>query len=687
MVAGSGSPWPLGALAFDQARGELVHRTGTAETWVHDGDRWEKRAAEATSGPGPFLLADDPVRRRVVQQNMVNGQTLEWDGLQWVLRTTNTSLISDSAVMAYDRVRQRSVLSHWIPSSSSYHTWEWDGAVWTRLDTNFWTRPNAMTFAPNRGRVVGIINASALYEWTGSTWQLIQNNVLPTRTAPDWTVAYDERRQRMVFVQSNAANLEVFEWDGATLLAAAPPAAPVGRRSLRTVWDPVRERVVCCGGEVYPNWLSDCWEWDGASWTERDEAPLAGRPMTMARDPNRDRTVVFGSVWSTVQSSTWEWDGHRWHHVPTGALPVSTVGQLVYDDARARMMFCGTNGANLANWTFDGASFTPLPSSNTPSARTGFALIYDSNRQEVLMVGGTSPGPNVETWRFDGTNWMQATPAVSPSARADHAMAYDPSRDRTILFGGSAADTWEWNGTTWLRRFPATAVTARFGHAMAYDPQRSMVVMTGGGYYNGPPIALWARPAELFEWNGTDWQRRATTGLPATVYAQLTHDGQALLLQTGMRERRPSPLSDLVTASTTYRLVAAPAASVTSHGIGCAGALGVPSLDAQHVPYVGNPTFSQRVTSVAAATPVVLAYGDNLANIPLAGACSQLLTPIFASDFALTGNGGVVTFPLAIPNDTGLLGYVLVTQAAVLDGVGAYDGVAVTKALRLTIGH
>lgn len=95
-------------------------------------------------------------------------------------------------------------------------------------------------------------------------------------------------------------------------------------------------------------------------------------------------------------------------------------------------------------------------------------------------------------------------------------MAYDSNRGVTVLFGGLLAgdatasnQTWEWNGTAWTLR-TSTGPAARFGHALAYDAERRVTVLFGGVTYNtaNPPTLN----DETWEWNGTGWSQRVIPG-------------------------------------------------------------------------------------------------------------------------------------------------------------------------------
>jgi len=98
-----------------------------------------------------------------------------------------------------------------------------------------------------------------------------------------------------------------------------------------------------------------------------------------------------------------------------------------------------------------------------------FDMAYDSKRQVVVLFGSynddgirdNDPLEPIEpsTWEYDGVGWEKVDTTDSPSARYGHAMAYDSNRGVVVLFGGADSntdyglnDTWEYDGTTWVQR-------------------------------------------------------------------------------------------------------------------------------------------------------------------------------------------------------------------------------------------
>ena len=221
-------------------------------------------------------------------------------------------------------------------------------------------------------------------------------------------------------------------------------------------YDSARGVVVLFGGSIYGYDNGATWEWDGATWTERNvSGPGSRAGHAMAYDSARGVVVLFGGTtygYGSDNGATWEWDGDTWAAVHPGAS----------DSAEA------------------------------PSPRAGHAMAYDSARGVVVLFGGGKYGYDHrgDTWEWDGTTWSKVHDGspdgvTAPTPRSDHAMAYDSARGVVVLFGGDdtgyllSDDTWEWDGTEWIAG-PAAGPSARSRHATAYDTAREEVMLFGG---------------------------------------------------------------------------------------------------------------------------------------------------------------------------------------------------------------
>jgi hypothetical protein len=169
-------------------------------------------------------------------------------------------------------------------------------------------------------------------------------------------------------------------------------------------------------------------------------------------------------------------------------------------------------------------------------ARQLFSMAYDSDRERLVMFGGTLAPTRVDDvweWSSRAMTWANRTPDPRPtswpSARDSHGLAYDSVRHRTVLFGGwdgePKGDTWEWDGAAgaWERRSDSVAALGnRNNFGLAYDSVRNKTILFGGirnvsatgdaAATNGVVLS------ETWEWNGGagTWTSRTPTPLPTS---------------------------------------------------------------------------------------------------------------------------------------------------------------------------
>jgi len=259
----------------------------------------------------------------------------------------------------------------------------------------------------------------------------------------------------------------------------------------------------------------------------------------MAWDSGRGRMVLFGG-WNGQQQfgDTWEWDGSGWSDRSPGASrPVPRAGHaMVFDTTRNRVLLVGgQDGASATAvrqdaWEWDGQNWTDrTPASGLPPARRNHAMAWDGARAEAVLFGGAGAGTTrlADTWLWNGTAWSERLVATRPDKRRSHAMAFDAGRGRVVLFGGvddTVAPYGKIFGDTWewdgtaWAQQATTGPHARSGHAMFYDAVRGRVVLFGG--YNGVPLEGFPQ-RDVWEWDGTAWtERTPASGGPR---ARFTH--------------------------------------------------------------------------------------------------------------------------------------------------------------------
>lgn len=221
------------------------------------------------------------------------------------------------------------------------------------------------------------------------------------------------------------------------------------------------------------------------------------------------------------------------------APPGRMAAPMVYDSDRDRLvMFGGRAGSNnlQETWEHDGVDW--ILRGNVGPWYSGNAMrfaeaVYDPVRQVTLVaVMGITV---MDTRQWDGTSWQALSPTNAPPSRTHFALAYDSARDRAVLVAGrqgsmSLSDTWEWDGTDWLLRTTG-GPPPREAHAMAYDAANGVVVLFGG-----TSVTSGQTFADTWMWNGTYWLQSFAPGPSARRNHHMAYDAlrQRVVLHGGL---------------------------------------------------------------------------------------------------------------------------------------------------------
>src|SRR5262245_8004832 len=258
---------------------------------------------------------------------------------------------------------------------------------------------------------------------------------------------YDPLRDRMVVFggsNSNGRFNDVYELTFAgtpTWTKLTPAGTPPSVRNLHTaIYDPVRDRMIVFGGYSPPNFLNEVWVLNLSGtpvWSQLfpgGTAPSPRRQHSAIYDPVRDRMVICGGqgpgqagdVWavSLVGAPTWS--------------PISTSGpsplpndshSAIYDPAGDRMVVFGGVAPNLYRkdtWALSLASrqWTLLSSGVPPlDGREMHGAVLDQPRQRMVVFGGLGEnGAHNDTWAFTlgAAQWV----AISPGPPGAHPAFY-----------------------------------------------------------------------------------------------------------------------------------------------------------------------------------------------------------------------------------------------------------------------
>lgn len=262
-------------------------------------------------------------------------------------------------------------------------------------------------------------------------------------------------------------------------------------------WDSVRNEFII----TYPCSL-DTWAWDGTNWELRYDGSQNGAHY-MTFDEARGVGVLFGGSCGYGEH-TWEWDGTTWT-MPTLSVEPSSFADataITYDSARGQVLwygewlwvphdpFCCVDFFPHL-WAWDGGSqWVKIVDEGPLYLFPAFA--FDSHRQVAVLFGGANIVDFADTWEWDGNSWTQRFPPVSPPPRIEHTMAFDSDRNVMVMAGGTSLsvyvfdDTWEYDGITWRQVAVRTPYPGVAAPLMAYDRVRKVMILHGGYLPNLP---------------------------------------------------------------------------------------------------------------------------------------------------------------------------------------------------------
>lgn len=211
------------------------------------------------------------------------------------------------------------------------------------------------------------------------------------------------------------------------------------------------------------------------------------------------------------------------------AIPVAALAQpssrsgarmVFHEEEDAVILFGGLSGVDSSGlryglddtWRWTGRRWVRVLTPDRPAGRGEFAMVYDSNRDVIVLFGGfDGTNPLSDTWIFDNGNWQQVPTPNSPGERRLPGAAFDPVRDRVVLFGGfrgseRLTDTWEFDGTTWTQIDAGTPEITN--PSMVWDEAFDEILMTG---VDSTGIAA------MYQLAGGTWETLSPTTIPDCV--------------------------------------------------------------------------------------------------------------------------------------------------------------------------
>lgn len=230
---------------------------------------------------------------------------------------------------------------------------------------------------------------------------------------------------------------------------------------------------------------------------------------------------LFGGYCSQTKSrlnDLWKYSNGRWIEIQSDLKPEARSGHsMIYDKEReALVVFGGKNDkGELLNdlWNWDGHSWKRI-SDGGPEKRQSHRMVSLSEGDGLFLFGGSNiyGSPLGDSWLFKDGAWTEIS-GKGPPGRLQHTMCFDLRNKKVILFGGFTkienqkhvyGDTWEWGQSTGWKLVANNSGLARDHHAMSFDTCTNTAILFGG--YNGGYLG------ETLGWTGESWEVLSESG-------------------------------------------------------------------------------------------------------------------------------------------------------------------------------
>jgi hypothetical protein len=274
----------------------------------------------------------------------------------------------------------------------------------------------------------------------------------------------------------------------------------------------------------------------------------------MAYDQKDGYTVLFGGASSNqfgeatnATNYTWKFQNGAWTNItPPHSPPARYLAGMAYDAADGMIVLFG--GATLEcatpnscktsdlndTWEFSGGIWTKVVPTNSPEAREGAAMTYDTGDGYLLLFGGEGeshgPQPLNDTWEFQAGEWTNISSYPAPAASSNPLTAVDDVQaGDVVVIEGSVnvrlnSTLWSYAGGHWAK-LPSVPLLRGDQPALSYDPSTGYVVLFGGLISTGP--GQYGTLGDTWILSGGTWRNVTSTFSPPPNYgAPMAPDAQ-----------------------------------------------------------------------------------------------------------------------------------------------------------------
>jgi hypothetical protein len=291
----------------------------------------------------------------------------------------------------------------------------------------------------------------------------------PNLNPTNGVVAYDPDHKVVLLVTAGTRRqtelLQTWAWNGRTWARRNPAVSPPARSEALLAYDPRRQVMVLQGGLASnnPGGLTDTWEWDGASWSQRRPAHApdsSQEPGSMTYDPIGHRMLLY-----QFPAQTWSWDGKDWIQIQPAHVPGLWTGNLVFDNTRVVLVGGTPDGNRTETWAWTGSDWKLLVRDHAPKLPALVPIVLDGARNKVLLFGG---GPGDDTWTWDSSRWVREHPRHSPVSSWPALLIYDAALGEVVAFTGfdqgAITGSYAWNGSDWTALATTTPAAVPAGN-------------------------------------------------------------------------------------------------------------------------------------------------------------------------------------------------------------------------------
>lgn len=304
----------------------------------------------------------------------------------------------------------------------------------------------------------------------GNGWTLVDNAEPTSRWGH--ALALDTTRNVLVLYGGVTGETDTWEYPlGQATGRAWRRTATVGpgpRLFHAMAYDAARGKMVLVGGRYAPivsfantAATADVWEYTSngtvGTWTKSSELLPQARPggVAMTYDSARQTLVVYGGLAATAVGATDVVERNpltgQWVSRSSMTNPGALSGHaMVFDSNRSRVVLLGSGTTNIGVWEWDGSvepgTWTLVSATNPPSNRAWMTATYFPTRQSVIMTGGTLTATTdaAGVFEFKPATSAWTTLANIPSSgsnvgRSFHAAALDSVRNRLLVSAGLRA--------------------------------------------------------------------------------------------------------------------------------------------------------------------------------------------------------------------------------------------------------